>query len=190
VALLLGAALLLAPSFGRSPPDPAEWRAVVLLPLAALVPYGAAPFFSRRVGRTAALAASVLCFALFLVALGGPVVRLVGYRSSRAPAEAIAREIAPGDAVAVESEFRPGLAFYLKRRVIFSGEPGELAYGLERDPSRSEWYLSREELEALWRSERRLFLLLSGRNPGVALHRFPRGRLIWSSRKGILVVNR
>jgi hypothetical protein len=86
--------------------------------------------------------------------------------SGKALAELIREEHLPGDIILCHGTYIQGLPFYLKQRIALGEYVGELAFGKNQDPQGSEaWFLSREEVQDLWRDpERSVLLVLPSRD--------------------------
>jgi 4-amino-4-deoxy-L-arabinose transferase-like glycosyltransferase len=82
--------------------------------------------------------------------------------SGKALAELIQEERLPEETVLCYATYVQGLPFYLKERVALGEYEGELAFGKNQDPEGSrEWFLSREDVQNLWKDpERRVLLIL------------------------------
>ncbi|HEY5995496.1 MAG TPA: hypothetical protein VIU29_00675, partial [Candidatus Deferrimicrobiaceae bacterium] len=190
-SLLLAAAILLAPRFGRVPIPFAEWAPSVALPAALILAFGVVPLFARRIGADRVILLSYVLLGLFLASLNRPAGMMLGdQRSGKAMSKILNAEMREGDVLAQYLTYCQSVPFYTKRRNVLVEEVGELEFGMQRAPDRADWFISRAAFDNLWRSDKRVFCIFKRDAMPLIEEKFPGHRLLLRSRRGILIVNR
>ncbi|GAB4366528.1 MAG: glycosyltransferase family 39 protein [Deltaproteobacteria bacterium] len=191
LSILLAAAIVVFPVFGKHRVDPSAWAWMAAPAALLILLFGAIPLFLRRLGPDRVILSSFLVLGLFLFSLNRPAGAYLGeYKSIHHLADVLRKTLRPGDVVAQYGSYRQGLAFYVRRRTVVVDGVGELQFGMERTPDREEYFPDEEGFRRLWESDRRVFAVFKRDAMPEIRERFPGARLLYRSDAGILVVNR
>ncbi len=171
ILLALGLLLAAALAFWPTPAEGTKDRAFIDLlggyrPVLALcfAVIGLAPFVADRVGkRRATLGALVAGNALLFMVLGALAPRFDAYRSTKSLAEALQKQLQPGDEVASYHFYPHTLAYYLERRITIAGYTGELDFGSKHDDTKA-WVIEDMEFWRRWNGPGRMFVMVDTRH--------------------------
>ncbi|HEY3489338.1 MAG TPA: glycosyltransferase family 39 protein [Candidatus Deferrimicrobiaceae bacterium] len=190
-ALLLGAGLFAAPRLAKMPMSPDEWAPVIAPSVLIVLAFGVVPLFIRRLGAHRVVLVSFALLALFLCSLNRPAGMLIGDgRSGKEFSEVLNAQLQPGDVLAQYQVYSQSVPFYTGRRNVLVDEVGELEFGMRHAADRAGWFLAPAAFDNLWRSEKRVFCIFKRDAMPLITEKYPVHRLLISSRRGILIVNR
>lgn len=134
------------------PPVPGISAIALIPPLGALAILLAVRGFGRLPGLLFLCSATLLGAALLLSPLAGKDLNVLLHLNSSHVFKKLAASLAPEDRLVVMWDYRPALSFYTRRLPYLFQKKNELEFGIEREPSKSGYLDTPEDLRRLIQS--------------------------------------